>query len=72
MPAAQPPTAQRVPTKRTHHGDTVVDEYEWLRDKDSPHTLTYLEAENAYTDAATAHLSALRERIFTEIRSRTK
>ncbi|MFL6133959.1 MAG: oligopeptidase B, partial [Nocardioidaceae bacterium] len=72
MPAAQPPTAQRVPTKRTHHGDTVVDEYEWLRDKDSPHTLTYLEAENAYTEAATAHLSRLRERIFTEIRSRTK
>src|SRR3954464_3600594 len=72
MPAAQPPTAQRVPTKRTHHGDTIVDEYEWLRDKDSPHTLTYLEAENAYTDAATAHLSQLRERIFTEIRSRTK
>src|SRR3954453_14899041 len=72
MPAAQPPTAQRVPTKRTHHGDTVVDEYEWLRDKDSPHTLTYLEAENAYTEATTAHLSQLRERIFTEIRSRTK
>jgi oligopeptidase B len=72
MPDAQPPVARRVPTERTHHGDTVVDEYEWLRDKESPQTLTYLEAENAYTQARTVHLNDLRERIFDEIRSRTK
>src|SRR3954471_15796491 len=72
MPDAQPPVAQRVTTERTFHGDTVFDEYEWLRDKESPQTLTYLEAENAYTAARTAHLSGLRDRIFEEIRSRTK
>jgi oligopeptidase B len=67
-----PPVAPRVPRERVHHGDVFVDDYEWLRDKESPETLGYLEAENAYTRARTAHLEALRERIFEEIRRRTK
>ncbi len=66
------PVASRVPAERTHHGDTVVDEYEWLRDKESPDTLAYLEAENAYTQARTAHLAGLREQIFSEIKTRTQ
>ena len=75
MPDAEsptgPPVAQRVPTERTHHGDTFLDEYEWLRNADSPRTLAYLEAENAYTEAQTAHLEGLREQIFSEIRAHT-
>lgn len=67
-----PPVAARVPTERTHHGDTFVDDYEWLRDPKSPDTLAYLHAENAYTEARTAHLEGLRGEIFEEIRSRTK
>jgi oligopeptidase B len=70
--AVEPPQAKKVPQVRTFHGDTVVDEYEWLRDKESPDTIAYLEAENAYTEAATAHLSDLREALFEEIRTRTK
>jgi oligopeptidase B len=61
-----------VPVERTYHGDTVVDEYAWLADKDDPDTIAYLKAENAYTDAATAHLAALRERAFGEIKARTQ
>ncbi len=57
---------------RTHHGDTFVDDYEWLRDKASPDTLAHLEAENAYTRAKTAHLAGLREAIFSEIKTRTQ
>jgi oligopeptidase B len=67
-----PPRARRVPSERTHHGDTVVDEYEWLRDKDAPETLAHLEAENAWAEAATAHLAGLREQVFEEIRSHTR
>ncbi len=37
-----------------------------------PETIAYLEAENAYTEARTAHLAGLRETIFEEIRSRTQ
>ena len=70
--AVEPPRAKKVPLVRAHHGDTFVDEYEWLRDKDSPDTIAYLEAENAYTEHATAHLADLRETLFEEIRTRTK
>src|SRR4051794_12365056 len=72
MPEQTPPRAAVRPVERTHHGDTFVDDYEWLRDKDSPDTIAYLEAENAYTEARTAHLTELREQIFTEIKSRTQ
>lgn len=72
VPTPAPPVAKRVPIERVHHGDVFVDEYEWLRDKESPDTLAYLEAENAYTQARTAHLAPLREQLFEEIRSRTQ
>lgn len=67
-----PPVAQKVPHERVHHGHTFVDDYEWLRDKESPEVVAYLEAENAWTDAQTAHLAPLRESIFEEIKSRTQ
>lgn len=65
------PRAERRPITRSHHGDDFVDDYEWMRDKEDPATLAYLEAENAHTDAATAHLEPLRQQIFDEIKSRT-
>src|SRR5215475_2922015 len=67
-----PPAARRVRHERTHHGDTVVDEYAWLAGKDNPETIAYLEAENAYTAAMTAGQAGLRETIFGEIKGRTK
>ena len=66
------PVAERRPSTRTHHGDAVVDQYEWLRDKDDPAVIAHLEAENAYTDARVAGLEPLRQAIFGEIKSRTK
>jgi oligopeptidase B len=71
-PAVNPPTAKRVPTERTHHADTMVDEYAWLSDPDDPDTTAYLTAENAYTEAATAHLAPLRDAVFQEIKRRTQ
>ncbi|KHJ72106.1 S9 family peptidase [Rhodococcus sp. Chr-9] len=67
-----PPVAKKVPLERTHHGHTFVDDYEWLRDKNDPEVVAYLEAENSYTEAQTEHLAPLREAIFEEIRSRTQ
>ncbi|MFE5289398.1 S9 family peptidase [Nocardia sp. NPDC056611] len=66
------PIAKRVPTERVHHGDVVVEEYEWLRDKENPEVIAYLEAENAYTEAQTAKLGPLRAKIFEEIKGRTQ
>ncbi|WP_204297469.1 S9 family peptidase [Actinoplanes campanulatus] len=67
-----PPTARQVPSERTFHGDTVTDEFAWLTVKDAPETVALLEAENAWTDQATAHLEDLRGTVFQEIRSRTQ
>jgi oligopeptidase B len=69
---AGPPVARRIPSERTHHGDTVIDEYAWLADKDDPETIGYLDAENAYTAAMTAGQAGLREAIFGEIKGRTQ
>lgn len=66
-----PPVAAVRPTIRSHHGDEVPDPYEWLRAKDDAAVVAHLEAENAYTEARTAHLDGLRERIFGEIKART-
>ncbi|MEX3652720.1 S9 family peptidase [Mycolicibacterium fortuitum] len=70
--SVQPPIAKRGNHRREHHGDVFIDPYEWLRDKDNPEVIAHLEAENAYTDAATAHLEPLRQKIFDEIKARTK
>ncbi|HEX7827115.1 MAG TPA: S9 family peptidase, partial [Mycobacterium sp.] len=67
-----PPIAKRVDFRREHHGDVFNDPYEWLRDKANPDVISYLEAENAHTDEQTAHLAPLRQRIFDEIKARTK
>ncbi|WP_181009962.1 S9 family peptidase [Ornithinimicrobium sufpigmenti] len=66
------PRAARRETVRSHHGEDVVDAYEWLRDKTDPDVIAHLEAENAWTQERTAHLEGLRERIFAEIKGRTQ
>jgi oligopeptidase B len=68
----RPPAVRQAPTERTFHGDTVTDEYAWLSAKEDPQTTAYLEAENAWTDRATAHLAGLRDTVFDEIKSRTQ
>lgn len=70
--AIRPPIAERRSFVRTHHGDTFDDPYEWLRDKNDPAVIDYLEAENAHTELLTAGLAGLRAEIFDDMRSRTK
>ncbi|MDX1890059.1 S9 family peptidase [Mycolicibacterium sp. 050158] len=67
-----PPIAKRVAHRREHHGDVFIDPYEWLRDKSDPEVIAYLEAENAYADEQTEYLAPLRQKIFDEIKARTK
>jgi oligopeptidase B len=61
----------RRPTERTVHGDTFVDDYEWLRRKDDPEVVAHLEAQNAWTLAHQEHLAPLRQTLFDEIKGRT-
>ena len=68
----KPPVAKRVETRRVHHDDVFIDPYEWLRDKSDPEVIAHLEAENAHVEAQTAYQEPLRQRIFDEIKARTK
>lgn len=69
---AVPPEVKIVPHETEIHGRVLVDDYAWLRDRDNPEVIAHLEAENAYTEAATAHLAGLRETLFQEMVGRLK
>ncbi|WP_293305929.1 S9 family peptidase [Mycolicibacterium sp.] len=66
------PAPKRVETRRQHHDDVFVDHYEWMRDKSDPEVIAHLEAENAHVEEETEYLEPLRQKIFDEIKARTK
>ncbi len=65
-----PPVAPRIEQVTQLHGDTRVDPYAWMRDRDNPDVTAYLEAENAYTEAMTAHTKPLQEQLYREMLGR--
>ncbi|MGA7523666.1 MAG: S9 family peptidase [Acidobacteriaceae bacterium] len=70
--SAQPPVAARRHTERVVHGHTLVDDYAWLREKDSPEVLAYLEAENAYCRQVMAGTEDLQKQLYEEMLSHIK
>ncbi len=72
MSAPRPPVASARPTPLRHNGDERIDPWFWLRERDDPEVLKYLEEENTYTRDALAHLGPLRSRLFDEIVGRVK
>jgi oligopeptidase B len=68
----QPPVAAKQPHATTIHGVTLTDDYFWLREKSHPEVITYLEAENAYTDAVMAPTKGLQETLYKEMLGRIK
>ncbi|MEX1008371.1 MAG: oligopeptidase B, partial [Acidimicrobiia bacterium] len=72
MPALTPPVAPARPTTLLHRGDERIDPWFWLRERDDPDVLAYLEAENAYTRASLEHTDALRDRLYAEIVARVR
>jgi oligopeptidase B len=65
-----PPVARREPVEHVLHGDRRVDHYAWLRQKENPEVIAYLEAENAYTDAILKPTEALQESFYQEMLGR--
>ncbi|MDH3733069.1 MAG: S9 family peptidase [Gemmatimonadota bacterium] len=66
------PTANVVPRQLETHGHIRVDNYYWLNDREDPEVISYLEAENAYTETMMAHTADLRGELFDEIKGRDK
>ncbi len=70
--APVPPVARVVPHELTAHGDTRVDDYYWLRERENPEVLAYLKAENAYTEAMLTPSAALQATLLAEMKGRLK
>jgi oligopeptidase B len=68
----QPPKAEIIPKELTIHGQTRVDNYYWLNERDNPKVLEYLKAENACTEAVMKPTEALQEKLYNEIVGRIK
>ncbi len=54
----------------TIHGDARIDNYFWLRDRNDPGTIPYLEAENEYTAAIMKPAEELQSTLYSEILGR--
>src|SRR5260370_14587318 len=66
----KPPVARRDPVEHVLHGDRRVDQYAWLRSKENPGVIAYLEAENAYTDAVLKPTEPFQEKLYHEMLGR--
>ena len=70
QPSIIPPVADVHAVIHEKHGDVRVDHYHWLRERDNPAVIEYLEAENTYTKAVLAHTEELQGELFAEMKSR--
>lgn len=67
-----PPKAEKSKKELTIHGDTRIDNYYWLNERDNPKTIDYLKAENDYLNAVMKHTEKLQEKLYDEIIGRIK
>jgi oligopeptidase B len=65
-----PPLARRHSVEHVLHGDRRIDQYAWLREKENPEVLAYLQAENAYTDAVLRSTEPFQENLYQEMLGR--
>jgi oligopeptidase B len=66
------PKAKEIPYEMTIHGDTRVDEFYWLRDRENPEVIEYLNAENSYREKIMIGTEALQEHLYHEMVGRIK
>jgi oligopeptidase B len=69
-PAFTPPVARRVPHPLQFHGETLQDDYFWLRERENPEVRAYLEAEAAYTAQVMKPTEALQKKLYDEMLGR--
>ncbi|HEY6548299.1 MAG TPA: oligopeptidase B, partial [Vicinamibacteria bacterium] len=66
------PVARKVPKTTEIHGERLLDDYAWLRDKADPAVAEYLEAENAWAEGAMRPTEALQKSLYDEMLSHIK
>lgn len=71
-PEPVPPVAPRYPHVTEVHGMTLTDDYYWMRDKEDPQVMDYIQEENAYTQQVMAGTERLQKRLYHEMVSRIR
>ncbi|MEQ9564070.1 MAG: S9 family peptidase, partial [Woeseiaceae bacterium] len=66
------PSAEKRPVELELHGDVRVDDYYWLRERENPEVIAYLEAENAYMEKALEPFMGLQKVLYDEMKSRIR
>lgn len=66
------PAAPKDPVVRDIHGERFVDDYAWLKDREDPRTIEYLQAENEYAESVLAPSEPLQRKLYDELLSRIK
>ncbi|PSL47703.1 oligopeptidase B [Chitinophaga niastensis] len=67
-----PPIVEKIAKELTIHGDTRIDNYYWMNNREDPKVLAWLNAENAYLDTIMSPEKKQREHLFDEMKSRIK
>ncbi|HPQ33054.1 MAG TPA: S9 family peptidase [Tenuifilaceae bacterium] len=70
--APKPPVAHKEPHQMVMHGDTRIDPYFWMNQRDSEKVLAYLNAENEYTNTVMKSTEKFQDKLFNEIKNRIK
>jgi len=71
-PKLNPPDVNKIPKELTVHGDTRIDNYFWLNERENPEVIKYLEEENEYTKSVLKPVEKFQEDLFQEMKSRIK
>ena len=69
--APTPPIAPAAPKAVEKFGVIRIDPYDWLRDREDPRVVSYLNAENAYTDLILKPIRPLLDGLAAELQARS-
>ncbi len=66
------PRAEKIPYQLKTHGDIRLDNYYWIKEKENPEVIDYLERENDYYQRMTKSSKSLKGDLFIEMKKRIK
>ncbi|TXK72056.1 S9 family peptidase [Mesonia sp. K4-1] len=67
-----PPRAKKITQELNTHNEIRIDDYFWMKDRQDPEVIKYLEEENGYNEQMTAHTKQFQQELFDEMKSRIK
>ena len=72
MKEITPPNLKKVPKSLIKFNDERIDNYYWLRERENPYVIEYLNSENDYYKKMTLHTKDFQDKLFHEIKNKIK